>query len=207
MGNNDGPILCRGSVCPIPLHDKVDGETELGQAMLTAAADARIGTERDLLLVRGRFLVVCHKGDVVPAAHELLHLASGAAGVGVEYLHHVFLRVGNFVRRLLAVLGHVERLLVVEQLEYVAALGGADDGRRHDLVHGFVVAGVGWVVDETGARSCDIYSFFSLKLAFFVLFSSVSGLGERERERESTYRLTKRSCGRPFAALCPARCG
>lgn len=56
-----------------------------------------------------------------------------------------------------AVLGHVKRLLVVEELEDVASLGGADDGRRHDLVHGFVVVGVGWVVEEAGARGYDVY--------------------------------------------------
>ena len=43
----------------------------------------------------------------------------------------------------------------VQQFEDVAGRRAVHDGRRDELVHGFVVGGVGWVVDEAGAADVD----------------------------------------------------
>ena len=53
-----------------------------------------------------------------------------------------------------AVGGDVERFVVVEELEDVAGWGRVDDGGRDELVHGFVVGGVGGVMHE--ARTAGV---------------------------------------------------
>ena len=55
----------------------------------------------------------------------------------------------------MAVGRHVERLVVVQELEDVGGGRGVDDGGGDELVHGFVVGGVGGVVDEAGAAAVD----------------------------------------------------
>lgn len=47
----------------------------------------------------------------------------------------------------MAVLGNVKKLVVVEHLHEVIARGRGDDGGGDELVHCFVVLGVGGVVD------------------------------------------------------------
>ncbi len=69
-----------------------------------------------------------------------------------EDLHHVFFRVrGDGGRAALAVRRDVERLVVVEKFKNVGGGWCVDDGGRNELIHGFVVGGVGGVVNEAGA--------------------------------------------------------
>lgn len=51
--------------------------------------------------------------------------------------------------------GEVEGFVAVEQLEHVAGGGRVHDGGGDQLVHGFVVGGVGGVVHEAGAAAGD----------------------------------------------------
>ena len=51
----------------------------------------------------------------------------------------------------MAVQGDVEGFVVVEELEDVGGGRGADDGGGDELVHCFVVGGVGGVVEDAGA--------------------------------------------------------
>ena len=55
----------------------------------------------------------------------------------------------------MAVGRHVQRLVVVQQLEQVGGCGAVDDGRRDQLVHGFVVRRLAGVVHEAGAAAGD----------------------------------------------------
>ena len=69
-----------------------------------------------------------------------------------EDLHHVLFRVCRHGRgAALAVRGDVERFVVVEKFEDVGRGRGVDYAGRDELIHGFVVGGVGGVVDEAGA--------------------------------------------------------
>lgn len=49
----------------------------------------------------------------------------------------------------------VEGLVVVQQLEDIRGGRGVDDGGGDELVHGFVVRGLGGVVHEAGAAAVD----------------------------------------------------
>lgn len=55
----------------------------------------------------------------------------------------------------MAVRGHIERFVVVQELEHVRGGRGVDDGGGDELVHGFVVGGLGGVVHEAGAAAVD----------------------------------------------------
>lgn len=55
----------------------------------------------------------------------------------------------------MAVGGHVEGFVVVQELEDVGRGRRVDDGRRDDLVHCLVVGGVGGVMDKAGAAAVD----------------------------------------------------
>ena len=69
-----------------------------------------------------------------------------------EDLDHVFFDIGRCARcAARAVGGDVERFVVVEELEDVAGRWGVDDGGGDELVHCFVVGGVGRVVHEACA--------------------------------------------------------
>lgn len=71
-------------------------------------------------------------------------------------LDHILLRIsGRAWRAASAVRGDVQRFVVVEELEDVAGGWGVDDGGGDQLVHGFVVGGVGGIVDETRAAGVD----------------------------------------------------
>lgn len=59
------------------------------------------------------------------------------------------------MRAAVAVGGDVEGLVVVEEFEDVGWGRDVDDGGRDDLVHGLVVGGFGWVVDESRATAID----------------------------------------------------
>ena len=54
-----------------------------------------------------------------------------------------------------AVCGNVELFVVVEHFQHIIAGWSVDDGRGDELVHGFVVVGTRWVVQETGAAAGD----------------------------------------------------
>ena len=54
-----------------------------------------------------------------------------------------------------AVRRDVEGLVVVQELEHVGGGWGVDDGGGDELVHGFVVGGLGGVVHEAGATAVD----------------------------------------------------
>lgn len=53
------------------------------------------------------------------------------------------------------VLRDVEGFVVVEEFDHVGGLRRVDDGGGDELVHCFVVGGVGGVVDEAGAADVD----------------------------------------------------
>lgn len=89
------------------------------------------------------------------------------------------------MRRLLAVLRHVEHLLIVEKLEDVVARGRGYDGGRNDLVHGLVVSRVGWIMDEASSRGVYIYRSGQ----HIVMF----------RYRDFSYLRIGKSCEYPFA--------
>ena len=55
----------------------------------------------------------------------------------------------------MAVGGHVERFIVVEEFEDVGGRRGVDDRGGDQLVHCFVVRGFGGVVHEAGAAAGD----------------------------------------------------
>lgn len=150
MRDYDWPILGCGCVRSISLHDKVNSQAQLAQAMLRAV-DARIGAERWLILRHDSLLVVGDKGRIVSAAHELLEFSHASACVVVENLHHVFLGVRHLMSRLLAILGHVKRLLVMQELQNVAALRRRHNWRCDNLVHGLVVTRMGGIVNEASA--------------------------------------------------------
>ncbi len=150
MRDNDRSVLGRGCVRSVSLHDKVDSQAQLAESMLRAV-DAGVGAERRLVLRQDCLLVVGDKGRIVSAAHELLELSHAPARIVVEYLHHVLLGVGYLVSRLLAVLGHVKRLLVMQELQHVATLRRRHNWRGDNLVHGLVVARMGGIVDEASA--------------------------------------------------------
>lgn len=61
------------------------------------------------------------------------------------------------VSGLLAVGGHVERFVVVQHFEDVGRGRRGYDGGGDYLVHGFVVAGVTGVVDESGAAAINVW--------------------------------------------------
>ena len=158
MGDDDGAVFGRRGERAIALDDKVDGQTESGEALLAAAGDAAgvVGTSATATAGDG-VGIVGDDGYVVPAAHELLHLAAGAGGIGVEDLHHVLLGVGDLVRRPVAVERDVQETVVVEHLEDVVARRLGHDGARDHLVHGLVVAGVRGVVDKPCTGTVDVY--------------------------------------------------
>lgn len=130
----------------VSLHHEIDRQAQL------AAADIHVGAAVSAL---DDFGIVGHDSDVVPAAHELAGVAGPAVGLGGEDFHHVLFGVGGGVRAAVAVGGHVERLVVVQEFEHVGWRGDVDDGGGDDLVHGLVVGGFGWVVDEPGAAAVD----------------------------------------------------
>lgn len=106
---------------------------------------------------RNSLRIIRHERDIIPPPHQLLHFSRPAVGISLEDLHHVFLGVGDGVGGFLAVGRDVEGLVVVEHFEDVGGWWGGDDGRGDDLVHGFVVAGMGGVVDEAGAAAVDVW--------------------------------------------------
>lgn len=55
----------------------------------------------------------------------------------------------------MAVRRDIEGLVVVQELEDVGRGRGVDDGGGDELVHGFVVGGLGGVVHEAGAAAVD----------------------------------------------------
>lgn len=55
----------------------------------------------------------------------------------------------------MAVGGHIQRFLRVEEAHDVAGQGRVDDGRGDELIHCFVVRRVSWVVHEAGAAGVD----------------------------------------------------
>ena len=66
-----------------------------------------------------------------------------------EDLDHVFFDIGRCARGATRAVGRdVERFVVVEELEDVAGRWGVDDGGGDELVHCFVVGGVGRVVHK-----------------------------------------------------------
>lgn len=74
----------------------------------------------------------------------------------MEDLHHVFFGVGDFVSGFVAVDGDVKEAVVVEHFEDVVSCRLGDDGGGDNLVHGFVVGRVCWVVHETCTGAVDI---------------------------------------------------
>lgn len=51
--------------------------------------------------------------------------------------------------------GYIQRLVVVEKLEHVGWGRRVDDRGGDELVHGFVIGGLGGVMDEAGAAAID----------------------------------------------------
>ena len=90
--------------------------------------------------------------------HQFLHLPRPTIRIGLEDLHHVLLGIAHQtrIRAFRPVLRDVEGFVVVEHLEDVGGRRGGDDGGGDDLVHCFVVAGVGGVVEETGGADVDV---------------------------------------------------
>ena len=73
-----------------------------------------------------------------------------------ENLHHILFRICWYAgSTALAVGGDVQGFVVVEEFEDVAWGRGVDDTGGNELVHCFVVGGVGGVVDEAGAAGVD----------------------------------------------------
>lgn len=143
MRHNNRPILRRRRKRAITLNHEIHRETQP-----TNPSIRQLRLVRPIRGSRDSIRVIRHDGDVIAPSHELLELAGRAAGVRVEDLHHVFLGVAELVGRgPLPVDGDVVRPVAVQHFEDVLRGGGGDDGRGYDLVHGFVVAGVGWVVD------------------------------------------------------------
>lgn len=149
---------------PIPLHHKINRQTQLAQSSRRPATTAATGNTMRIrapggttsTTIRKLVRVVDHASGIVAPPHELLHVAWRAGSVGVEDFHHVFLGVGDFVGGFVAVDGNVEEAIVVEHLEDVVSCGLGDDGRGDDLVHGFVVGRVCWVVYETCTGAVDV---------------------------------------------------
>lgn len=155
MRDNYRPVLGCRRVWTVSLHDKIDSQAQLAQTVLRTV-DARIRAEWWLVLRHDGLLVVGDKGRIVSAAHELLELSHRTAGIVVENLHHVFLGVRYLMGRLLAVLRHVKRLLVMQEFQDVATLRCCHNWRGNNLVHCLVVARMGGVMDKSGTSRIDI---------------------------------------------------
>lgn len=149
---------------PIPLHHKINRQAQLAQPSRRPATTTATGNTMRIRAPRGTtsttirklVWVIDHAGGIVAPPHEFLHVAWRAGGVGVEDLHHVFFGVGDFVGGFVAVDRNIEEAVVVEHFEDVVSCWLGDDGGGDDLVHRFVVGGVGWVVDETCTGAVDI---------------------------------------------------
>lgn len=100
--------------------------------------------------------IIRHAREVIPPPHQPPMLALPPVNIRGEDLYHVLLGVrGLRGRAAVAVGGHVDGLLRVEQAQDVAGQRGVDNGRRDQLVHGLVVGGVRRVVHEAGAAGVD----------------------------------------------------
>lgn len=156
--HNNGPVLGHIPVRRVPLHEEINGKTQLRKRAGCGAAVCRAGcTPARIVRSIHRVRVIPYDSDIIAAAHEAALLARHARGIGLENFDHVFLCVGgDGGGGALAVGGDVERLvIVVEEFEDVGGWRGVDDRRRDDLVHCLVVGGAGGVVDEAGAAAVD----------------------------------------------------
>lgn len=160
--DHSAPVTTRcSSSRSVTLHHEVDRETQL--ARLCAA---HVGPAESALHDLG---VVRHHGDIVAAVHQPPHLPRSAVHVLAKDLHHVLLGVSGAGGVVLAatvvvvrgrvgamtVLRYVEGFVVVQEFEDVGGWGRVDDGRGDELVHGFVGAGVGGVVQQADAAGGD----------------------------------------------------
>ena len=148
--HNNRPVLTDPAPIPaLALNHKINGKTQ------PAASHAHIrAAERALHDLR----IIRHDGDIIASTHEFLEFAGAGIGFGLEDFEHVFLCVGGLGRGgAVAVGGDVEGFVGVEQFEDVGGRRDVDDGGGDDLVHCFVVGGVGGVVQDAGAGAVDVY--------------------------------------------------
>ncbi len=71
--------------------------------------------------------IVYDARNIVPAAHQTPVLARLSIDILGEDLHHIFLGIGRLVVAAMAILWYVQRTVVVQQPENIAARGAVDD--------------------------------------------------------------------------------